>query len=47
MHKVLKMLDISERELAEATNKRQARYIPGFAMLLEKDTLMKKLYYKY
>jgi len=47
MHKVLKMLDISEQELAEATNKRQKAYIPGFAKLLEKDTLMKKLYYKY
>ncbi len=45
--RVMQMLDLSEKELAEAVTKRQRPYIPKFAKLLEKDTLMKKLYYRH
>ena len=47
VRKVMQMLDLSEEELAEATTKRQRPFIPKFARLLEKDNLMKRLYYKY
>jgi N-acetyl sugar amidotransferase len=46
-HKVMRMLDLSEEAVAKAITKRQSPYIPKFAKLLEKDTLLKKLYYKY
>jgi N-acetyl sugar amidotransferase len=47
VHRVMQMLDLCEEDLAEAVTKRQKPYIPKFAKLVEKDNLLKKLYYKY
>lgn len=47
VHRVMQMLGLSEEELAEAVTKKQRPYIPKFAKLLEKDNLVKKLYYKF
>jgi len=47
LHKVWQMLDLSAEELADAITKRQRPYIPKYSNLLEKDTLLKKLYYRY
>lgn len=47
VQKAIQMLDLSKEELAKAITKRQRPYIPKFAKFLERDTLMKKLYYKY
>jgi len=47
IHEIMQMLDCSEKELAEAEKKRQKPYLPKFTKLLEKDNLMKTLYYRY
>jgi hypothetical protein len=44
---VLQKLDLSEAELASAILRRQLPYIPFFARFLEKENLMKRLYYRF